>query len=59
MITNGEQSNETDKWLYIALKSARTDDGFNCPIRNLSRLFRGIAANNHENIYCLNCLHSF
>ena len=35
MITNGE------KWHYIALKSERTDDGFNHPIRSLSRLFRG------------------
>ena len=36
MITNGE------KWYYIALRSVRTDDGFNRPIRSLSRLFRGI-----------------
>ena len=36
MITNGE------KWHYIALRSVRTDDGFNRPIRSLSRLFRGI-----------------
>ena len=28
MITNGEQSDEVDKWHYIALKSVRTDDGF-------------------------------
>ena len=35
MITNGE------KWHYIALKSERPDDGFNHPIRSLSRLFRG------------------
>ena len=31
MITNGEQ------WHYIALKSIRTDDGFNGPIRSLSQ----------------------
>ena len=36
MITNGE------KWHYIALRSVRTDDGFNRPIRSVSRLFRGI-----------------
>ena len=36
MITNGE------KWHYIALKSVDTDDGFNRPIRSLSRLFRRI-----------------
>ena len=53
MITNGE------KWHYIALKSGRTDDGFNCPIRNLSRLLRGITSNHNGDFYCLNCLHSF
>ena len=53
MITNGEQ------WHYIALKSVRTDDGFNRPIRSLSRLFRGITANNNGDFYCLGCLHSF
>ena len=53
MITNGE------KWHYIALKSVRTDDGFNRPIRSLSRLFRGITANNNGDFYCLVCLHSF
>ena len=41
IITNGE------KWHYIALKSALTDDGFNRPIRRLSRLFRGITWNNY------------
>ena len=50
MITNSE------KWHYIALKSVRTADGFNCPIRSLSRLFTGITANNNED---LGCLHSF
>ena len=59
MITNSEQSNEADKWHYIALKSVRTDDGFNRPIRSLSRLFRGITANNNGDFYCLGCLHSF
>ena len=34
MITNGE------KWHYIALKSLRTDNEFNRPIKSLSRLFR-------------------
>ena len=53
MITNGE------KWHYIALKSERTDDGFNRPIRSLSRLFRGITSNNHGDFYCLSCLQSF
>ena len=37
----------------------RTDDGFNRPIRSLSRLFRGITSNNHGDFYCLGCLHSF
>ena len=53
MITNGEQLH------YIALKSVLTDDGFNCPIRSLSRLFRGITSNNHGDFYCLGCLYSF
>ena len=53
MITNGKQ------WHYIALKSVRTNDGFNRPIRSLSRLFRGITANHHGDFYCLNYLHSF
>ena len=53
MIANGE------KWHYIALKSERTDSGFNRSIRSLSRLFRGITSNHHGDFYCLNCLHSF
>ena len=59
MITSGKQRDEVNKWHYIALKSARTDDGFNRPIRSLSRLFRGITSNNHGNFYCLGCLYSF
>ena len=53
MITNDEQ------WHYIALKSVRTADGFNRPIRSLSRLFRGITANNNRDCYCLGCLDPF
>ena len=53
MITNNEQ------WHYIALKSLRTDDGFNRPTRSLSRLFRGVTSNNHGVSCCLICLHSF
>ena len=30
------------------IKSVHTDDGFNRPIRSLSRLFRGIIANNNK-----------
>ena len=59
MITNSEQSDEADKWHYIALEIMRTDDGFNCLVRSLSRLFRGIIANNNGDFYCLGCLHSF
>ena len=59
MITNGKQSDEIDKWHYIALKSVRTDNGFNRPIRSLSRLFRGITSSNNGDFYCLGCLHSF
>ena len=53
MITNGK------KWHYIALKGERTDDGFNRPIRSLSRLFRGITSDHCGYFCCLNCLHSF
>ena len=59
IITNGEQSDEIDKWHYIALKTVRADNGFNRPIRSLSRLFREITSNNHGDLYCLGCLHSF
>ena len=38
MITNNKQSDEVDKWHYIALKSVSTDNGFNRPIRSLSGL---------------------
>ena len=50
MITNGK------KWHYNALKSERTDDGFNRPIKSLSR---GITSNHCGDFYYLNCLHSF
>ena len=53
MITDGEE------WHYIALKSEPTDDGFIRPTKSMSRLFRGITSNNHEDFYCLKCLHSF
>ena len=59
IITNSEQSNEAEKWHQIALKSVRTADRFNRAIRSLSRLFRGITANNNGDFYCLGCLHSF
>ena len=53
MIANGKKSH------YTALKSERTDDGFNCSIRSLPRLFRGITSNHNGDFFCLNCLHSF
>ena len=53
MITNRKKQH------YIALKSVRTADGFSRPRRSLSRLFRGITANNNRDFYCLDCLHSF
>ena len=53
MITDGE------KWHYTALKNDPTEDGFICPKKSLSKLFRGITSNNHGDLYCLNCLHSF
>ena len=59
MITDNKQSDEIDKWHYIALKSDSIDNGFNRPIRSLSKLFRGITSNNNRDFYCLGCLHSF
>ena len=56
MITD---SNEIGKWHYIPLTSVLTDNGFNRPIRSLSRLFRRITSNNNGDFYCLGCLHSF
>ena len=52
MITNGQQSNEADNCHYIALKNVLATDGFNRPIRSLSRLFRGVIANNNRDFYC-------
>ena len=59
MITDDKQSDEIDKWHYIALKSVPTDNGFNRPTRSLSKLFRGITSNNNGDFYCLGYLHSF
>ena len=59
MITDNKRSDKIDKWHYIALKSAHTDNGFNRPIRSLSRLLRGITSSNNGDFYCLGCLHSF
>ena len=53
MITNDK------KWHYIALQSVLNQNGFNRPIRSLSRLFRGITANNNGDFNFLRCLHSF
>ena len=53
MITDGE------KWDYTALKIQPTKDGFIHPTKSLSRLFRGITSNHDEDLYFLNCLHSF
>ena len=59
MISDSKKSDEIDKWHYIALKSDSIDNGFNWPIRSLSRLFRGITSNNNGDFYCLDCLDSF
>ena len=53
MITDGK------KWHYLALKSVRTTNGYNRPVRSLSRLLRGITSNHIGDFYCLGCLHSF
>ena len=42
MTTDGKQSDGIDKCHYIALKSALIDNGFNHPVKSLSRLFREI-----------------
>ena len=59
MITDNKQSDEIDKWHYIALKSLPTDNGFNRPIRSLSGLFRGITSSDNGDFYCLGYLHYF
>ena len=59
MISDSQKSDEIDKWHYIALKGDSIDNGYNCPIRSLSKLFRGIKSNNNGDFYCLGCLHSF
>ena len=51
MITDNKQSDGIDKWHYIALKRVPTNNGFNRPIRSLSRLFRGITGNNNGDFY--------
>ena len=51
MITDGKKRH------YIALKSEPTDDGFNRPIKSLSKLLRGITSNHDGDFCCLNCLH--
>ena len=51
MITDGKKRH------YIALKSEPTDDGFNRPIKSLSKLLRGITSNHGGDFCCLNCLH--
>ena len=45
--------------LFIILLCVLTDDGFHRRVRSLSRLFRGITANNNGDFYCFGCLHSF
>ena len=52
MITDGK------KWHYLALKSKPGIDGYNRPIRSLSRLLRGILSNHVGDYYHLNCFHS-
>ena len=54
-----KKNDEVNKWHYTALKSVRTDDGFNRPIRSLWRLFSEITSNHVGDFYCLGCLHSF
>ena len=53
MITDGK------KWHYLALKSVPTADGYNLPIRSLSRLCRGIILNHELSGFSLNLIGSF
>ena len=53
MITDGKN------WHYLALKSARTTNGYNCPMRSFSRLYREIASNNIGDYYSSDRLHSY
>ena len=53
MITDGK------KWHYLALKSVPTGDGYNLPIRSLSRLCRGIILNHELSGFSLNLIGSF
>ena len=41
------------------MKSLFTTNGYNRPVISLSRLHRGITANNNGGFYCRGCLHSF
>ena len=41
------------------MKSVHTTNGYNCPVRSLCRLLRGITSNHIGDFYCLSCLHSF
>ena len=52
MITDGKE------WHYLALKSVRATNGYNCPMRSLSRLLRGITSNHIGDYYCLGSFHS-
>ena len=52
MITDGK------KWHYLALKSTHTTNGYNRPIRSLSRLHREITSNHNGDYYCLGIFHS-
>ena len=52
MITDGKI------WHYLTLKSVRTTNGYNRPIRSLSILLRGITSKHNRDYYCLGCFHS-
>ena len=39
-------TDDNNRWHYLAVKS-------------LPALLRGITSNHHENLYCLNCFHSY
>ena len=53
MITEGK------KWHYVALEIVRKTNGYNRPVKSLSRLFKEITSNHNGDLYCLNCFRSF
>ena len=52
-------TNNKEKWLFLALPSIPTEDGYLKPTKCFSRLMEAISSKNHGDIYCYGCFHSF